>query len=85
MKQEFELIEFGEADWKLPARRRLAFWMSNYDPEMKAIDRGPDAVRRFWNLKNLRKRKAIQSNESDKSNERQRANIFFTGGNTHGR
>lgn len=89
MNQEFELIEFGDADWKLPAKRRLRFWMSNFDAEMKAIDRGPDAVRSFWNNKNLRKRRALKLNwrrmseefmDADKSDERQRANNFFSGG-----
>ncbi len=57
MKQEHELIELPfEADWKLPARRRLSFLRSNFDAEQKAINRGADAVRSFWNNKNLRKR-----------------------------
>jgi hypothetical protein len=57
MNQEFELVEISpEADWSLPAKRRLRYWMSNYDAEMKAIDKGAVAVRRFWNSKNLRKR-----------------------------
>ena len=63
MNQEYELIELGEVNWKNPDKRRLAFLRSNFDPEHKAIDRGADSVRRFWNLKNLRKRKKEVKNE----------------------
>ncbi len=59
-EQQIELVEISvEADWSLPDKRRLQFLRSNFDVEQKAINRGADAVRRFWNNRNLRKRRLL--------------------------
>jgi hypothetical protein len=58
MSQEFELIEVDRIpNGEFSKKVRLSYWMSNYDAVQKAMQYGAEGVRRYYNNKNLRKRK----------------------------
>jgi hypothetical protein len=58
MSQEFELIEIEKIpNGDYSKKVRLHYWMSTYDAHQKAMQYGAEGVRRYYNNKNLRKRK----------------------------
>ncbi len=55
MNQEYELISIDTPP-RSAQKIRDSFNAKCEDPEQKAINRGSESTRRFWNMKNLRKR-----------------------------
>jgi hypothetical protein len=56
---DYELISVEKR--KTPEQIRKAFLRSNIEPLEKSMEKGPDYVRKFYNAKNLRKRKEIEN------------------------
>ena len=60
MTQEYELISIDTPP-RTAQKIRDSFNKMCENAEQKAINKGSDSVRRFWNMKNLRKREIKQN------------------------